>query len=159
VERGPSAQEIIEGETGEIDPLLHEIDLPSPHPYLNLALMLYESALRSSSTSVRFTLLMNGMEALLSAGGAETSYSTSRNVAVLLATPDDPPKEIFTKMMALFRKRGVLLIGQAEAKASRRVGEEDVEYLKSLLGRGIVRAHRLGLDKNALLGLLNRSGF
>jgi hypothetical protein len=121
--------------------------------------MLYESALRSSSTSVRFTLLMNGMEALLSAGGAETSYSTSRNAAVLLATPDDPPKEIFTKMMALFRKRAVLFIGQAEAKASRRLGEEDVEYLKSLLGRGIVRAHRLGLDKNALLGLLNRSGF
>ena len=102
---------------------------------------------------------MNGMEALLSAGGAETGHSTSRNAAVLLATPDDPPKEIFTRMMALFRKRGVLLLGQAEAKASRRVREEDVEYLKSLLGRGIVRAHRLGFDKNALLGFLNQSGF
>ncbi|MHC1573616.1 MAG: hypothetical protein ACXQTJ_04130, partial [Candidatus Syntropharchaeales archaeon] len=134
---------------GELDSILHEIDIPFPHHYLNLALLLYESALKSSTMSVRFILFMSGMEALLSVGGVETNYSTSRNAAILLATPDDTAKEIFTKMMALFRKRGVLLLGQAEVKASRRIDEEDVEYIKSLLGRGIVRAHRLGLDKSA----------
>jgi hypothetical protein len=102
---------------------------------------------------------MNGMEALLSPGSAETSYSTSRNAAVLLAVPEDQSEDIFKRMMGLFKKRSVILFGQMEAKRSRKVSDEDVDFLWTLLGRGIVRAYRIGFDKAGLLNFLNRSRF
>ncbi len=149
----------IAGEASEIEILLESVELPFEHPYLNLAFELYESSLRTSSKNMGFVLLMNGMEVLLGPGDMEPRYSTSRNAAVLLATPEDLPEDIFKRMMGLFKKRSLLFFGQSEAKRSRKIDEEDVKYLKSLLVRGIVRAHRLGFDKAGLLHLLNRSKF
>jgi hypothetical protein len=78
---------------------------------------------------------------------------------VLLAVPEDQSEDIFKRMMSLFKKRGVLLFGQSEMKKSRKVDKDDVEFLCSMLERGIIRAYRLGFDKINLLNFLNRSKF
>lgn len=158
VRSGSSELDIVVGGISGSDSLLEEDEINSEHPYINLALELYRASI-GATTKLGFILLMNGMESLLGPGDMEPRYSTSRNAGVLLATPEDQPEDIFKRMMGLFKKRSMLFFGQSDAKRSRKIEEEDVEYLRTMLGRGIIRANRLGFDKACLLHLLNRSKF
>jgi len=101
---GSPAHDVIVDETSELETLLDREEMPSEHPYINLALELHQSSL-GASTKIGFIFLMNGMEVLLGPGDMEPRYSTSRNAAVLLAIPEDPSEDIFKRMMGLFKKR------------------------------------------------------
>lgn len=152
--------EVSENEIDELQAFIDELELPFEFPYLQLAHESYEHSYQITSTSLTFLVLMMGMEALFSRGSVETSYSVSRNAAVFLGTPGDESEMIFENLKELFRKRSRLLHGRQESKKkSKRIDEDGVIYLRSLLRRGIIRAHNLGVDKDKLLSLLNKSKF
>lgn len=152
--------EISESEIDELQSFIDEIELPFEFPYLKLAHESYEHSYQISSTKLTFLLLMMGMEALFSRGSVETSYSVSRNAAVFLGIPGDESEMIFDNLKELYRKRSRLLHGRQESrKKSKEINADDIIYLRSLLRRGIIRAHHLGIDKDKLLSLLNKSKF
>jgi hypothetical protein len=145
-------------EVGKLQAFIDELELPFEFPYLQLAYDLYEYSYEIASTKLTFLTLMNGLEVLFSPASTETSYSVSRNAAVLLGAPDEESEEVFKSMMDLYRKRSTLIYGQHEIKKkSRKVDLQDIVYLRSLLRRGIIGAYHLGLEKEKFLSLLNRS--
>lgn len=145
-------------EVDELQAHIDELELPFEFPYLQLAYELYEYSYEVASPKLSFLILMDGLEALFSPATTETSYSVSRNAAALLGTPEEESEQVFKNMMELYRKRSTLIYGQHEIKKkSKRVDVHDIVYLRSLLRRGIIGAHRLGLEKEKLLSLLNKS--
>ncbi len=107
------------------------MELTLEHPFLSLALEILHSSLRESA-NVAFIFLMNGMEVLLGPGDMEPKYSTSRNAAVLLTTPEDLPEDIFKRIMGFFKKRSLLFFGQSVAKRSRKIDENDLIYVAAI---------------------------
>lgn len=145
-------------EVDELQTFIDELELPFDFPYLQLAYELYEYSYEVDSPKLSFLILMDGLEALLSPSSTETNYAVSRNAAVLLGTPKEESEQVFKSMMELYRKRSTLIYGQHEIKKrSKKIDVHDIVYLRSLLRGGIIGAHRLGLEKEKLLSLLNRS--
>jgi hypothetical protein len=138
-----------------INEVFRVVKFPFKYEYLNLALEFMEGASRYAPLHMRFLSLMIGMEVMFNLGPQDIRYRVARSAAVLLGDDEMRAVEVFDQVKKLYDLRSKIVHVGAKDKVSR----DDYWWAKYLLRRSIVSAYQSGLDKQALMDKLGRTGF
>lgn len=129
--------------------------LPFSYSFLQLAFDSFERSYELYHNELSFLSLMIAMEILLNPANHELTYRVSRNTAVLLGKSIEESDRIFRDIKGLYGKRSKLVHEGDKSVISR----PDVLNLRRYVRESIKEILRTGMSKQALLKLLNSSGF
>jgi len=146
--------QLSDDEYTQAETFIKDTKIPFQQTFLQLAFDSFEVSYETHNRSLAFMSLMISMEALFG-GGSELKYRISRNAAVLLGKNEDESNKMFDDMKSLYDKRS----GIAHGRQGRRITPEDVLGLRYYVRESIQSIYKLDLDREALLSVLNKSGF
>lgn len=133
---------------------------PFKHPYIQLAFDNFIESYFTRNFNLSFLSLMMALEALLSRGNQELTYTIRRNTAVLIGETSDECESAFSDINKYYTKRSKIVHGdESIANSEKVVTPEEVINLRQYVRKSIKKANELNIEKTKLLDTLNRRGF
>ncbi len=142
-------------EVGQLQEFINTAKTPF-EKNLQLAFESFELSYENHSSAMSFLSLMIAMEVMFNRGKQdELRYAISRNAAVLLGKDKDDSDHIFKEVRKLYDKRSKIV----HEGYVNEISPKDVIEIRHYVREAIKEMHKIGKNKEELLGILNACGF